>query len=459
MAKHTKILGEEPIGSLLLKQAVPASIGILVMSLNILVDSIFVGNWIGPLAIAAINVVLPVSFLIAAIGLAIGIGGSSVFSRALGANNYNKAIKVFGNQISLTILSTVLLAVIGLVFTDQLVETFGGKKRIFDLAKDYYVIVMYGIPILALNMMANTIVRAEGKASFAMIAMIVPSIANLFLDYLFINVLEYGMKGAAWATTISYISCFSFLLYFFLVKSSLKLKISSFQLDTAIIKEITALGATSLARQAIISVVILIMNNIVVNISGEWAVASYAIISRLLMFILFPIIGVTQGFLPIASYNYGAEKYSRVVEVVKTAILYSAILGIIIFAVIMLLPDLITQLFISDGGQLSDLERQINAQVLQETPMAIRIVFAVVPIVPIQLIGSAYFQAVGKAKQAFFLTLTRQGFFLIPCLFILPNLFGLVGVWVSFAVSDFCSTIITAYFLKKEIKKTLGLKL
>ena len=174
MAKvSSQDLGSQPIGKLLVKQAVPASIGILVMSLNILVDTIFVGNWIGPNAIAAINVVLPVSFFIAALGMAIGIGGSSIISRALGANNRVKALATFGNQITLTLLLTVSFVIPGLYFVDSIIPAFGGKGDIFNPAKIYYTIVLYGVPFLALCMMGNTVIRAEGKPKFAMYAMMI----------------------------------------------------------------------------------------------------------------------------------------------------------------------------------------------------------------------------------------------------------------------------------------------
>src|SRR5690554_5641381 len=213
--KQSAVLGTEPIGSLLIKQAVPASIGILVMSLNVLVDTIFVGNWIGSIAIAAINVVLPVSFFIAALGMAIGIGGSSMISRALGANNKLRALKTFGNQISLTLLLTSVMVFLGLIFINDLIPAFGGKGDIFEPAKIYYRIVLYGVPLLALCMMGNNVIRAEGKPKFAMIAMIIPSAGNLILDYVFIILMDMGMAGAAWATTISYGLCFLYVLWFF----------------------------------------------------------------------------------------------------------------------------------------------------------------------------------------------------------------------------------------------------
>ena len=449
-------LGSESISSLLIKQAVPASIGILVMSLNVLVDSIFVGNWIGSIAIAAINVVLPISFFIGALGMAIGIGGASIISRALGANNKEKALRTFGNQISFTFLITIIMVVLGLAYVDSLIPTFGGKGSIFNLAKIYYIIVLCGVPFLALNMMGNTVIRAEGKPKFAMIAMIIPSVGNLFLDYLFINILDYGMHGAAWATTISYFLCFSYILYFFLSKNSeLKLNMQHFGINFEILKEISSLGFVTLSRQAVISIIYLLMNNILFDLGGEAMVAVYAIIGRMLMFALFPVFGVTQGFLPIAGFNYGAEKYERVKESIYTAIKFAAILATIVFTGLMIFPAEIAGLFLSHKPGMSEFEIATNAFVLETTPSAMRWVFAATPIIALQLIGAAYFQAIGKAIPALLLTLCRQGFFFIPLILILPNYLGVLGVWISFPIADVLATIVTGYYLRKEINRTL----
>ena len=445
MAKaDTAILGNESIGKLLIKQAVPASIGILVMSLNILVDTIFVGNWIGPTAIAAINVVLPVSFFIAALGMAIGIGGSSIISRALGANNPDKALHTFGNQITLTIILTLALISVGLTFIDSIIPAFGGKGAIFEPARTYYRIVLYGVPLLALCMMGNTVIRAEGKPRFAMIAMIVPSVSNLIMDYVFINIMDWGMAGAGWATTISYGTCFSYIFWFFLSKNSnLKIKASCLRLQWIILKEMGALGFVTLARQAIVSVTYLLVNNILFGLEGESAVTVYAIISRMLMFALFPAYGVTQGFLPIAGYNYGAEKFERVRKSINLAIFYATFTAVGIFICIMLFPEEITAIFTKDQT------------ILETAPNAIRWVFAATPIIAWQLIGAAYFQAIGKAVPALLLTLLRQGLFFIPLVFLLPNYYGIQGVWIAFPVADVLATIVTAYFLRREIKKEL----
>ncbi len=449
-------LGTEPIGKLLVKQAVPASIGILVMSLNILVDSIFVGNWIGSIAIAAINVVLPVSFFIGALGMAIGIGGSSIISRALGADNTEKALKTFGNQISLTLLVTVSMVVLGLTYVDELIPAFGGKGAIFDPAKIYYIIVVCGVPFLALCMMGNTVIRAEGKPKFAMIAMIIPSVGNLFMDFMFIYVFDWGMAGAAWASTISYFLCFAYVFYFFVSKNSeLKLRLPHFRLSAQILKEIGSLGFVTLSRQAVVSLIYLLMNNILFDLGGEAMVAVYAIIGRMLMFALFPVFGVTQGFLPIAGYNYGAKKYERVRESINTAIKYAALMATFVFIGLMLFPGEIAALFLSSKPDLSDLELATNAFVMEHTPSAMRWVFAATPIIALQLIGAAYFQAIGKAVPALLLTLTRQGFFFIPLILILPNFLGELGVWISFPISDVLATIVTGYYLRKEVKHTL----
>jgi putative MATE family efflux protein len=440
----SKALGSQSIGSLLIKQALPASVGILVMSLNILVDTIFVGNWIGTTAIAAINIVLPVSFFIAALGMAIGVGGSSVLSRALGAGKSEKALKTFGNQIILTLSLTVFLVVFGLIFQSQIIPLFGGKGNIFSLAKIYYVIVLYGVPILALCMMGNTVIRAEGKPKYAMYAMLIPSVSNLFLDYIFIKVFEFGMYGAAWATTGSYFLSFVFILWFFLSgRTELKLKLNHFIPVYALVKEISSLGFVTLSRQAMVSITYLLMNNILFGLGGETLVVVYAIIARMLMFSLFPVYGITQGFLPIAGYNYGASLIGRVKQTINTAIIYATLLASVVFIFLVVYPEPITLLFTND------------TLVLSKAPSAMRWVFAATPIIAIQLIGAAYFQAVGKAKPALLLTLSRQGFFFIPLILILPKFYGELGVWISFPISDVLSTLITAYFLRREVRLKL----
>ena len=440
----TEALGTHPIPKLLVQQAVPAAIGILVMSLNILIDTIFVGQWIGSNAIAAINVVLPVSFFIAALGMSIGVGGASIISRALGEQNKLKAANTFANQLTLTLGLTIIVVLFGLLFVDQILPIFGGKGTLFSLAKTYYIIVLYGVPVLAFCMMSNAVIRAEGKPKNAMYAMLLPSISNLTLDYLFIRVFDWGMTGAAWATTLSYGVCAAYILYFFLSnKSVLRPSWEAFILKAKIVNEIASLGSVTLVRQAMVSLTVLLVNNILFSYGGESTIAVYAILSRMLMFATFPIFGITQGFLPIAGFNYGAKNWKRVRKVINTSIAYATLLATLVLIFILFFSELVPSLFSKDVA--------VNAQ----TPAALRVVFAALPIIGIQLIGAAYFQAIGKALPALLLTLSRQGLIFIPLLFILSDSYGVQGVWMAFPIADVLSTIVTAFFLNRAVRKEL----
>lgn len=443
MAVSAEELGTQDIKKLLIKQAVPASIGILFMSVNILIDTIFVGQWIGSLAIAAVTVVLPITFFISSLGMAIGVGGGSVLSRALGANNKEKALLTFANQIMMTFLLASVFALLGIFFSADMLLLFGAKGAIVKPAAEFFFPIILSVPFLALCMMGNNIIRAEGKAKFAMFAMIIPAFVNIALDIVFIKIMNLGMFGAALATSISYFMCFLFVLWFFMFKSELKLKARHFKFHFPIIREITTLSFVTFSRQGVVSILAIILNHTLYSYGGEHSIAVYGIISRMLMFALFPVLGITQGFIPIAGFNYGAANYERVKESIQVSIKYAALLAGIIFVFILVFATPIVAIFTTDPA------------VIAETPNALRWVFAASPIIAIQLIGAAYFQAAGKAKKALFLTLSKQGFFLIPLVLILPNFFGIFGVWVAFPIADVASTILTGYFLRKEMNTKL----
>jgi putative MATE family efflux protein len=444
MNKLAHDLGTQKISQLLVKQAVPATIGILVMSLNMIVDTIFVGQWIGVLAIAAITVVLPIVFLISSIGMGIGIGGSSIISRALGANNSEKAFLTFGNQISLTVILALVFVFLGSVFSAPILNLFGAKGAILPIAAEYFGVIIYGVPFLAFAMMGNPTIRAEGKPKYAMYAMMVPAILNVFLDIIFIKVFDWGMWGAGLATSLSYASCGLYILYFFLSsKSELKIIPKNFKLNNAIVQEISKLGGVSIVRQGAISVLMIVLNYSLYTYGGEISIAVYGIINRVMMFALSPVLGVTQGFLPVAGYNIGAHKNERVKETIKKSIYFGSILGSLIFIAIVIFKEEIIWIFTDD------------ATLLSETPNAMLITFLVTPIVTMQLIGSAYFQAAGKAMPALLLTLLKQGIFLIPLAYILPMYYGVAGVWWSFPIADTLATMITVWILKREVDKNL----
>ena len=437
-------LAKKDIKSLLIKQSVPASVGILFATVNILIDAIFVGQWIGSLAIAALSVVMPLSFFIGSLGFAIGSGGSSVLSRALGAGNREKALNTFAHQIMMTFCLSSLFVIVGLLFSDEILFAFGANGYIKAPAYEFFFPILIAVPFQALSMMGNSVIRAEDKTKHSMISMIVSAATNIVLDILFIKIFGWGIFGAALATAFSFFFCFLYILWFFIYKSELRLQWHNFVWHKKIASEITSLSFVTFARQGVISVLSVLLNHTLFAHGGEHAVTVYGIISRMLMFALFPVLGITQGFLPIAGYNYGANNYGRVRESIFLAIKYAAGLAILIFIVVLVFAKPITAMFTSDPD------------IIRDTPGALRWVFAASPIIAVQLIGAAYFQAAGKATKALMLTLSKQGFFLIPLVLILPQFFGIFGVWVAFPIADVLSTIVTGLFLKKEMATQLN---
>ncbi len=440
--QSTNSLGTEPIGKILIKQSVPAGIGFLVMSINSIVDTIFIGHYVGANAIAAIAVVMPISFFISSIGLAIGVGGASIISRALGADNKEKASKTFGTQVILTLGMSLVLLSLGYIFADGVLDLFGGKGSILEPAKIYFNVVLFGTPFLAWAMMSNNVVRAEGKPKVAMMVMVLPAVINIILDPILIVGFNMGLFGAALATTVAYIiSAFYVLIFFLRGKSALQMNIGYFRINPLIIKEIFQIGGVTLARQGSITLLIIVLNQTLFRFGGESAVAIYGIISRLMMFSLFPVMGVVQGYMPIVGFNFGAKLNGRVVETVRMALIYGTGLACVVFAIIVFFPSMIVKSFTTDP------------ELLSVAPSALRTVFLALPMISLQLIGSSYFQAIGRPGPALLLTLTKQGFFLIPLVLILPYYFGLEGVWYSFPIADVLATVITAFYLSGAIRK------
>lgn len=438
---QSKELGTESIDKLIVQQAVPAAIGFLVMSIYMIVDTIFVGHWVGPMGIAAITVVLPISFLIASVGMSIGIGGASIISRALGSDDEEQAGLVFGNQIIMNMSCAFLFVGAGFFFEDELLLLFGAQGNILPFAKEYFQIILLGVPFLSWAMMSNHVIRAEGFPKTAMNVMLLPAILNLILDPIFISVFNWGLVGAAYATILSYMLSASYTLWFFIYgKSDLRIKRQNLILNTTVVQEITALGFVSLVRQGVISLLSIVLNNALYVYGSETYVSVYGIVNRVMMFAMFPVTGITQGFLPITSYNFGAKQYDRVREVIRKSILYGTFLATLIYVAILSLKLPIVKLFSSD------------AAILAATPHALTIVFMATPFILTQLIGTSYYQAIGRARPALLLTLTKQGFFLIPLLFILPPYWGLDGIWYAFPIADIASTIVTFLFLRHAYK-------
>ncbi|MCB0668087.1 MAG: MATE family efflux transporter [Saprospiraceae bacterium] len=430
--------GSESIGRLLRQQAIPASIGILIMSIYGIVDTIFVGRWVGSLGIAAITVVMPITFLIGAIGMSIGIGGASIISRAYGDNNQDRANLAFAHQVVMTLVFAILFSIVGGIFMDDLLKIFGGKGDILEPAHEYFKITLYSVPFLAWAMMSNNVIRAEGYPKVAMYTLIVPAVANLILDPIFIVGFNMGIAGAAWATALGYIASGLYAMYYFLFgKSHLKVAWKDLILKSKIIREISAIGAVTLARQGTISVLYIVLNNALFKYGDELSISTWGIINRVMMFANFPVVGITQGFVPIAGYNYGAQLWDRVKSVILNAIKYGTIISFGLFALIMVFATQFVSIF------------TLDQEMINQAPYALRIVFLATPLITIQLIGSAYFQAIGKAAPALFLALTKQGIFLIPLILVLPLFWGINGIWISFPIADIAAAAISFRYLKK----------
>lgn len=439
---HSEDLGTKPIGQLLRSQAIPASIGILIMSVYGIVDTIFVGRWIGSMAIGAITVVLPITFLIASIGMSIGIGGSSIISRALGEGNEKRAYQTFGNQITLTLLIAISVVIFGLFYQEEILQAFGGKGEILPFAKIYFQIVLLGVPFLAWAMMANNVMRALGQPKMAMFTLIAPAIANAILDPLLIVYFDMGMAGAAWATTIGYVASAGFTIWFFASgRSGMEISWEYLSLRADIVKEIFSIGGVTLARQGMISVLSIVLNNTLYSYGGETSLAVFGIINRLMFFANFPVLGMVQGFLPIAGFNYGAKKYGRVREVVLKPIGWGTAMSFVIFGCILFFAKELSYIFTSEQ------------ELIDQTAPALIAVFLATPTLVMQLIGSAYYQAVGKVLPALFLSLLKQGILMIPLILILPRYFGLDGIWYAFPIADVGTAIINFFFLRYAYRK------
>ena len=391
----------------------------------------------GEIAIAAITVVLPITFLISSFGMAIGVGGSSVLARALGEGNTTKAQKTFGNQIKLTIGFVLFFVLVGFVFQEQLLRVFGANDEIIPFAKKYFNILLVGLPFLGWAMMTNNVIRAEGKPKVAMLTMIIPAVSNIILDYVLIYNFNMGITGAAIATSSGYILSGLYTLWFFVSgRSELKLIPDDLKLDFVLIKEITSIGSITLVRQSMFSILAIVLysqlnkwgliayENTLGQSGGSHAIAIYGLIRGFTLFVAFPIIGIMQGLMPIISYNYGAKNWQRVRHSVWLAVKWTTTISIILLTIITVFPQELIEIFTEDKD------------LLNHTPRVLQLIFLSLPVMGIGFIGGAFFQAIGEPVPALILTLARQGLFMIPLMYLLSNFIGLDGVWFSMPLGE-----------------------
>lgn len=437
MKQQSEQLGTEQIPKLLYKLSLPAIVGLLVMAFYNIVDAIYVGWGVGTLGVAALTIAFPVQMLVTALGGAIGIGGASAISRRLGAGETDRADQIFGNIIAILVVVSVLGVILGMVFLTPMLYLFGSSDTILPYASEYVGVILYGIVFFATLFTLNNVVRAEGNAKIAMFTMILSAGLNIALTPVFIFVLDMGIRGAAYATVLSQGVAVVYLVFYFASgKSTLSFKVANLTPRLSIIEEILAIGTSAFARQASLSIMLIVANNMLSIHGGDLGVAVFGIINRVMMLSIMPCLGIVQGMLPIVGFNYGARQHHRVSETILLSIKVATLIVCVTFLAIMIFPQLIMSIFTDD------------TEVIAMGQGALRIVFMLVLTAGIQVVSGAVFQAIGQARAAFILSVARHGLFLLPLLLLLPFFFQLTGVWLAFPLADLMAFLLSAWYIK-----------
>ncbi|HEY79001.1 MAG TPA: MATE family efflux transporter [Dehalococcoidia bacterium] len=439
---NQNVLDDDRIGRLLLKLSLPAFVGMFVITLYNVVDTIFIGRYVGPLGIAGLSIVFPVQMLSMGIGQMTGMGGASVISRLIGAGNIPKAERALGNAITSTIVLSAALMIIGLSDADFWLRLMGASETILPYARDYMTIILIGMFFQTFAMALNGLIRAEGNARVPMTGMIIGAVVNVILDAIFIIPLAMGIKGAALATVIAqFISVAYFLRYYFYEKGFLKIYSRNLVPELGILREILAIGIASFARTVAGSITAIFVNRVLVAYGGDFAVSAFGIVNRIMMFALMPSIVIGLGLQPIIGFNYGAKRYDKAMKAIKMAIVAATACCVIVFAVLYLAPEPIIGIFTTDNG------------LIALGVYAMKRVFLFLYLIGFIMVGSIIFQSTGKATQSFATAVARPFLFLLPVIFILPRFLQLDGVWLAFPISDVLTGILTLILLVPQIRE------
>lgn len=435
-------LSEKPVFSLLLQYAIPAIVAMVASSLYNIVDGIFIGQGVGAGAIMGLAITMPIMNLSAAFGAMVGVGGSTLLSVKLGEKDYNFAAKILGNVITLNCIIGIGLGAVMLLFLDPILRFFGASDYTIPYARDFMVIVLIGNVFTHMFLGLNAMLRSSGKPKKAMKATIMTVIINIALAPLFIFVLHLGIRGAALATVLSQLIV---LLWQFKLFSNpnelIHLRRGTYRLERRIVTGSLSIGLSPFLINLCACIVVIIINKQLVSYGGDVAVGAYGIANRMMFFFVMVVIGINQGMQPIAGFNFGAKHYTRLNQVLKYAITIATGIWIVGFIVCVLLATPVASAFTNDE------------ELLKEAAHALRVMNLVVPIIGFQMITIGFFQSIGKAGISIFLSLTRQLLFLVPLLLILPNFFGLEGIWYSVPIADGTSAITAAIVLIYHMRK------
>ena len=440
-SQKKNVLDDDRIGRLLLRLSMPAFAGMFVMALYNVVDTIFIGHYVGPLGIAGLSIVFPIQMLTMGIGQMTGMGGASLVSRLIGARNTPRAEHALGNALTFTVIISVALTIAGLWNPDVWLRLMGASEAILPYAQDYMTVILTGVVFRTFAMSQNFLIRATGNARVPMIGMIMGAGLNIALDAIFIIPLGMGVKGAALATVIAQlVTSLYFLRYYLSGKSFLRVHLPNLAIKWDILKSILAIGISSFARTAAQSLAVVFVNRTLLAFGGDLAISSYGLIQRIMIFALMPSIVIGQGMQPILGFNYGAKRYDRALKVIKTAIIAATIYSIIAFCALYFAPELFIRIFTTDS------------ELIVLTAHAARHIFFAVYLIGFIVVGSIVFQAIGKAAQAFVTAVARPALFLLPLVFILPNYWQLDGVWLAFPITDALTSILVLVLLIPEIR-------
>lgn len=435
-------LGTKPVGQLLMQYAIPAIVAMVASSLYNMVDSIFIGQGVGPMAISGLAITFPFMNLSGAIGACIGVGASTFLSVKLGQKDYSMAQRILGNAVVLKIITGILFGVLCLVFLDPILRFFGATDNTLPYAREYMTIILLGNVFTHLYFGMNAMLRAASKPRQAMLATIFTVMLNTALDPLFIYALDMGIRGAALATILSQMTALCWQIKLFSNPNELlHFKRGIYRLEWSIIKNILAIGISPLAMNSCSCIIVIFINTALVRYGGDLAVGAYGIANRIGFVFFMIIMGINQGMQPIAGYNYGAQQLDRMMKVLNLSMISATIVMTLGWLVGELMPYPCARLFTTD------------AELIEKSVRGIRINMIMFPLIGSQAVITNFFQSIGKARISIFLSLSRQMIFLLPLLITLPPVMGVDGVWVSLPISDTVAFIVTWIIMIRFMRK------
>lgn len=436
------ILGTESIGKLLLQYSIPAIIGMTIVSLYNIIDSIFIGHGVGAMAIAGLAITFPLMNLTAAFCNLVAAGGSTISSIKLGQKDMKGVNKVLGNTLMLCWINSVVFGGLTYLFLDDILRFFGASSETLPYARDFMQIILLGTPVTFTMIGMNHVMRATGHPKKAMLTSLTTVVFNVILAPLFIFKFGWGIRGAAAATLLSQLVGTIWVLNHFMQASNpIRLHRNFWKMERRIVGSIFSIGLSPFLMNVTACAIVIVINNSLQKHGGDMAIGAYGIINRLLMLYVMIVMGLTMGMQPIVGYNFGALKMDRVKHTLRLGIISGVCITTSGFVICELFPHAVASVFTSD-------EALINM-----AAHGVRICVAVFPLIGAQMVIGNFFQSIGKAKVSIFMSLTRQLLYLLPGLIWLPPHFGLDGIWMSMPVSDFFAFVTAAGVLWWYIRK------